>query len=201
MLTDYAMAAVGGGLGVSLARRGLRQGQAPRWLWGGAFVAVALAAVLGGTSHGFGPHLGEGSKGALWLATYSLVGLANLLILAGAVRAATRGVLRQGLLALLVLRFTAYLALFGVARDFRYVLYDYALTLACLLVLGLYGRARSDPSAPWILAGVLASALGAVAQGGGLALHRHFNHNDLFHVLQTLGLYLYYRGGGVLPDR
>lgn len=31
-------------------------------------------------------------------------------------------------------------------------------------------------------------------------LHRHFNHNDIFHVVQMLSLYLLYRGGLELTD-
>ena len=34
-----------------------------------------------------------------------------------------------------------------------------------------------------------------------LALHRHFNHNDLYHVIQIVALYLFYRGGALLVDR
>jgi len=28
-----------------------------------------------------------------------------------------------------------------------------------------------------------------------ISLHKHFNYNDLFHVIQLLGIYLMYRGG------
>ena len=29
-------------------------------------------------------------------------------------------------------------------------------------------------------------------------MHRHFNHNDLFHVIQMLGLYLFFEAGRCL---
>jgi len=38
-------------------------------------------------------------------------------------------------------------------------------------------------------------------QHGRLAPHPAFNHNDLFHVIQTLGLWLFYAGGRTLADQ
>ncbi len=43
--------------------------------------------------------------------------------------------------------------------------------------------------------------LAALAQASGVALHRHFNHNDLYHVIQMAALYAFYRGGALLVDR
>jgi hypothetical protein len=48
------------------------------------------------------------------------------------------------------------------------------------------------------MAGIGVSLAGALLQRAGLSLHRHFNHNDLFHVLQTIGIYFYYRAGALL---
>jgi uncharacterized protein DUF6962 len=39
-----------------------------------------------------------------------------------------------------------------------------------------------------------------VIQRGRLAPGPAFNHNDLFHVVQAAGLYLYYRAGRRLAD-
>jgi hypothetical protein len=49
--------------------------------------------------------------------------------------------------------------------------------------------------------GVLVSLVAGLVQARRVGLHRHFNHNDLFHVIQMVGLYLYYRGGALLVDR
>jgi hypothetical protein len=37
--------------------------------------------------------------------------------------------------------------------------------------------------------------IGAIVQQQRLALHQHFNHNDLYHLIQIAGLWLLYRGG------
>jgi hypothetical protein len=39
------------------------------------------------------------------------------------------------------------------------------------------------------------SVLAALVQQSGLTLHRNFNHNDLYHVIQLVALWLLYRGG------
>jgi hypothetical protein len=46
----------------------------------------------------------------------------------------------------------------------------------------------------------LVSCLAAAVQFNGIALHQHFNHNDLYHVVQMGGMYLFYRGALILKD-
>jgi hypothetical protein len=38
-------------------------------------------------------------------------------------------------------------------------------------------------------------------QASGVTLHRHFNHNDLFHVIQIGATLVFYRGARRLRDR
>jgi hypothetical protein len=52
-----------------------------------------------------------------------------------------------------------------------------------------------------MLIAVALSVLGAGVQASGLALHRQFNHNDLFHVIQLAGSVAFYRGARCLRDR
>ena len=198
VFTDYALAAVSVTLAVRLHARA--EGQLSRRLWAACFLAVAVAAVAGGTWHGWRPRMGEGARAALWLVTYSLIGLGNLLILAGAAVAATRGGLRAALTLALVLRFAILFASIAARPDFRYVVYDYAGTLLGLLVLAAWLARHRRPVAAWIDAGVFVSLGGALIQRGGYGPGPSFNHNDLFHVIQAAGLYLYFRGGRVLRD-
>ena len=53
----------------------------------------------------------------------------------------------------------------------------------------------------WLIAGVLVSLVAGIVQARRLALHRQFNHNDLYHVIQMVALYAFYRGGALLVDR
>ena len=197
-LTDYLLAAVGFALGFRILAR--TEGQRSRVLWAASLLATGAAAVAGGTSHGFAPRLGQDTLAALWRATYGFIGLANLLILAGAVFAAFRPAWRPWLLGLLLLRLGAYAVLVLPHRQFRFVVYDYAFTLAALLVLAVQRVRRRQPGGGWIGAGVLVSLAGAIVQHGRLAPHPAFNHNDLFHVLQTVGVGFFYAGGRKLAD-
>lgn len=138
---------------------------------------------------------------ALWLVTYGAIGLANLLLLAGAFVAFAPRRWHGWLHAALLLRFAAYFAVLAARREFRYVVYDYGVTLAVLLALGLLALVRREPSGPWIVSAVALSTAGALIQRSGLALHAHFNHNDLFHVVQMAGVWLFYRAGLLVPDQ
>lgn len=198
VLTDYGLAAVAGAL--ALALWGRAEGQVCRRLWACCFLAVALAAAAGGTWHGWAPRMARPAADALWLVTYSFIGLGNLFILAGAAWAAARAGWRGALVGAVVLRFVVWLALIARDPDFRYVVYDYAGTLLGLLVLAAFLARRGRPGAAWITAGVAVSLIGAVVQRGRLAPSPAFNHNDLFHVVQGAGVYLYYRGGRRLTD-
>jgi hypothetical protein len=72
--------------------------------------------------------------------------------------------------------------------DFIWVIAD---TGSALAIVGALHLRRFNG---WMLAGVGMSVLAALAQASGLALHRHFNHNDLYHVIQIAAMLLFYRG-------
>src|SRR5436309_12257005 len=46
----------------------------------------------------------------------------------------------------------------------------------------------------WLKAGLWVSLAGLAIQQLRLSPHPNFNHNDLYHCVQTVGLYLFYRG-------
>ena len=45
------------------------------------------------------------------------------------------------------------------------------------------------------------SFLAAAVQVNEIALHQYVNHNDLYHLIQMSGMYLFYRGALILKDR
>ncbi len=52
----------------------------------------------------------------------------------------------------------------------------------------------------WLLVGFGATAVGLTLMVQKVSFHQHFNHNDLYHVVQMVGLYGVYRGGRRLLD-
>jgi hypothetical protein len=164
-----------------------------------SFWSLAAAALVGGAVHGFGPHLGLESKQLLWRFIYGGIGLANLLLLGGIVVAIVPKRFRAAILILLGARLVLF-ALLAWGRDFGFVMGDLALTLLFLLGLGLFFTfVHRRPYAPWLLLGVVVSFVGGLVQTGRIAPHPFFNHNDLFHVIQMLGLCLFYRAARALP--
>jgi hypothetical protein len=73
------------------------------------------------------------------------------------------------------------------------------MTLVLLMMLYSWLRFHGVGTG-WIIASILVAFGGAIVQQSGFALHKHFNHNDIFHVIQMGGMYLLYRGALVLKD-
>lgn len=201
LLTDYLLAVLVLVFALQLGRS-RHQGQRSVRMWSLAFYASAAAACAGGTYHGFNLYLSPLTGLLLWKLTVYAVGLASLFLFAGSVFATIDGTLRRLLLVLAVIKFCLYATWMAVQNDFRYVIYDYVPTLIfVLLLLGIAFWKRRDESAPWIISGIVVSFVGAGVQASGFTLHEHFNHNDLYHVIQMGAFLLLYRGGLRLRDR
>lgn len=198
LLTDYALAGVTGWLAWSLFRS--REGQRARSFWALAFTALALAAALGGTWHGFAPAFAPIAVVLLWKATVLSVGIASFGMLAGSAFAATAGSTRKSLLVIAAMKLAIYSGWMVGHSEYIYVIADTGTALVLVAALHLWSAAR-DHASRWILAGVGVSVLAAGAQASGFALHRHFNHNDLYHVIQIAAMILFYAGAKRLHDR
>jgi len=201
LLTDYLLAAFVFVLAARLTGHYRRCRRTPvRW-WAVGFYASSAAALLGGSYHGFLPHLDALPAMLFWKATVLSVGIAALCLFAGAVTATLSGTPRRWLLVLAWLKFAIYAAWMSRHDDFRFVIYDYAPALLGIFLLSLYAAlARRAPASPWIVAGVIVSFAAAGVQASGLSLHVHFNHNDLYHVIQMGAFWLLYRGGRLLSE-
>jgi len=197
MLTDYALAGVTAWLSGSLARA--REGQRSRALWALAFAATALAATLGGTWHGFAPSFAPIAVLLLWKATVLCVGIASFGMLAGSAISVTAGNARKTLVAIAAAKLAVYSGWMVGHSEYIYVIADTGAALVLVAALHLFSA--RDRASRWILAGVGVSVLAAGVQASGFALHRNFNHNDLYHVIQIAAMILLYAGARRLRDR
>ena len=164
--TDYLLAVFATAFGIRLWRGGSRE-------WALAFFATAAASLLGGTYHGL-------AWEPLWKPTVYTVGVASLFLLAA---------LGRVLMLFGIAKFVVYAIWMWRHDDFKYVIYDYGLTLLVVAIVAAFRRNW------WIVGGVAVSVVAALVQQSGFALHRHFNHNDLYHLIQIVALWLLYRGG------
>ena len=187
LLTDYALAGVSGFLGCFLLKNPARSAR----FWAVAFIALALGAALGGTYHGFRIE-------PLWKPTLFAVGIASFGMLAGSLYATTAGKVRRALLAVPVLKLILFLIWMTRHDEFVFVVLDTASAMFAVAALHLFRLA--SPASRWILGGVALSLLAAGVQAGKVALHEHFNHNDLYHVLQIGAMLLYYAGVKRMKD-
>src|SRR5688572_20371465 len=84
LATDYLLAAAALAGALALWRGADRaQGVAVR-LGAGGFLAIGLAAIFGGTWHGFAPRLSAPTAALLWKATLAAAGCASFFLVAGA---------------------------------------------------------------------------------------------------------------------
>ena len=199
MATDYVLVLLCGVFAWRLWRVGERAAQASICSWAAGFVCFGFASLVGGTVHGFSTIFSEPVLQALWKFTLYAIGLASFFLLAGTLSACIVPPLSRFAMLVPYIQLIVYVLWMATHDDFRYVIYDYAFTNLGLLALqchaGVIHRARS---VPWLAGGVLVSFLAAAVQVNEIAFHQHFNHNDLYHVIQMGGMYLFYRGALIL---
>lgn len=168
-ITDFLMAGVAFALAVRL-----------RGAWRLVFVFTAIAALMGGVYHS-APSI------PVWKITVYSVGLGTLFLI---VASTESRIIRM----LALMEFAIY-AIWMIRHDeFLYVIIDYGSGMIVVAILYAM-RYRSMPVASrLVLASIAVSAIGAAVQASGFSLHRNFNHNDLYHVIQIVALVLLYRG-------
>jgi hypothetical protein len=200
LVTDWVLAAVGGVLGWRLYQHS-GENRARR-CWALAFGALAVSAFLGGAYHGLAAVMSPAVHDLSWKVTVFAIGVFSFGMMAGSVLATARGPLRTGLLAFAGAQLALYTAWMLTHDEYRYVVLDSAIAMLVLLLLHVWSAAvRRDEASSWVLAALAVSALAALVQYQRVALHEHFNHNDLYHVIQIAGVVLFYRGGKLLRDR
>ena len=175
-LTDFLMAAVA----FVLAARCIGA-------WRYAFLFSAIAALSGGMYH-------STPSAFVWKVTAFAAGLATFFMIAGGSAATlTR---RSGRILTVVagVQLAVYIGWMAMHNDFIYVVADYGSGMLCVAVLYAIAWRRMPRAAAFVLVSIAVAALGAYVQAAHVSLHPRFNHNDLYHVIQTGSLLLLYRG-------
>ena len=172
-----------------------------RWLAAG-FLATGLAALIGALAHGTDPADGATLRERFWRGALYLTGLIGAATVASVAYFAARGGARMAILAFAAIKLVVFVVRVTRHPEFRVAAVDYGGALGVLLAGAAYMAVRRQaPGMAWLIAGVVVSLVAGIVQARRLALHRHFNHNDLYHVIQMAALYAFYRGGTSLVDR
>ena len=201
LLTDYLLGLLAATLGWRIVREAIPAPQnAPR-LFGWALVATAIGSFTGGTYHGFGPALDPFAAEMVWKVATLAMGVASFLLTAAMISSSWSGPLRRWLLAAAGVKLAVYASWMLNHDDFLYVIVEYGSSLLIMSVLlaakRLKGTANFDE---YLGKGILVSIGAALIQQSGFRVHRHFNHNDLMHIVQMGAVWLLYQGGRRLHD-
>ena len=188
LITDYLLGLLGAWCGWQLGRHA----NPSHLCWSRALWLMAAAAWMGGTHHGFGPALGEWMSEALWRATLLLISLTSVAMSLTLVRELAPASQRRRWNCLVWVKFAAFATIAFAHPLFVVAVADYGLSM---LALGVAALLAARPWRGPMLIAVILSALAAIVQQMQWGFGAHFNHNDVYHVIQGTAVFLFYRAG------
>jgi hypothetical protein len=181
-------------LSLSFAIR-LRGGSSrARSFWSFAFLASSLGSLTGGLYHAFQPTLSPLMLVILWKLTALAIGAAGLLLFCGTTQALVSQRTARVLTIAAIALFVAYLIWMATHNDFIYIIAFYGFLMLATLVICIVRYRIAPRACALIIGGIAIAALAAVVQASHIHLFAHFNHNDLYHVVQMASLFVMYRG-------
>lgn len=191
LLTDYLLAALAGGLARRLQKHTSPANRAARW-WSRALALTAASAFIGGSYHGFASDLSTSVANAWWISTLLVIGLLSAAMemsLIHELADADRPGSWRGLVAL---KLGVFAAAVLVHPQFVVAIIDYGLTMLAWAAAATIVRRTWWG---WMLAAIGLSFLASVVQQMSWSVSTHFNHNDLYHVIQAVAIVGFYRAG------
>lgn len=203
-ITDYILALECSIFGVLLFLG--NQQQWSIFLWSLAFLALGISAMSGGIYHHLRLELSPIARNRLWQLTAISIVATLFLFLAGGAIASVAGALKTVLLLLTAAGFVASLlwmrrlggAQFGIKRSVPIL---FAIMIGLIVLLLQQWLHHGAQSGKYILIASIVCTAGVMVQQAAPRVHRHFNHNDLCHVIFMAGLYFLFRGGMLLKDK
>jgi hypothetical protein len=189
-LTDYALAIECAAFVIALSRLDARDRE--MCLWCAVFFAsIGAASVLGGTVHGFFLPASSPGRRILWPATLLAILVtsfaawnigAGLQLDAHKAKAVRRLAIAQLILSSLIV-------LFVTSRFYVGIIAYMPSTLFLLWALLATSRNRPDRALRWGVAGLSITLVASAMQQLRIGIHPlHFNHNALYHVVQSAAL-------------
>lgn len=170
-----------------------------RSLWSFAFLASSLGSLTGGVYHGFEQSLSPLLLTILWKMTAIALGAAGLLLFCGTTQALVPQRMARTLTIASIVLFATYLAWMATHDEFIYIIAFYAAMMIATVVICIARYGLAPRACALIISGIAIAALAAAAQASHIDPFVHFNHNDLYHVIQMVSLYVMYRGARELP--
>ena len=188
LVTDYLLALLGMFCGYRLSRHA----NSSQRCWSRALWLSGAAAFVGGTFHGLGTELGGTASAVLWRTTLLLLNLTSAAMSIALVEELAPRSSRPVWVRLVWAKFAAFALAGFLYPVFAIAIADYGLAMLALAAAALFTVRR------WrgpMLGAVACSAIAAIVQQMQWGLSEHFNHNDLYHVIQGAATLHFYRAG------
>ena len=193
LATDYLIVAVALSLSWKLFKSWREDRIEGKRLWALALLFTGCGAFFGGTYHGFKEVLGETISDILWRLTLLSTGLVSLYMALGSIHTMTGSKYLKVARIVTGIKFAAYATTTIFFTKFLLVIIDYGSVMLFMFGLSAYiALKHKSQSAKLAVLAVITSFIAAAIQQLGPDLHQHFNHNDLYHIVQTGGVYLFY---------
>ena len=194
LLTDYLLAALGGGLAWRLRSQTSSGNLAARW-WIRALLAMSISAFAGGSYHGFAPNFPPALAAVWWKSVLILVCATGFCMAFSLIREIGPQSRQRAWNGLVITKFLLAVAVVFSYPKFFVAMVDYSLAMVAWAVAALWLRRAWSG---WMQAAVGFSAIAGWVQQSRSGISVHFNHNDLYHLIQALALVGFYRVGRLL---
>jgi hypothetical protein len=189
LITDYLLALVALVCGLLLRRNN----PAPARSWfARTLMLSALSAFVGGSYHGFGPNFATEIQAIWWRATLIILSLVSAALALSLMHEVASPHRQSWLRSLIMLKLVVFVTLALAKPVFLFAIIDYGTALLAWIVTALVTR---RPWRGWMQAAFGLSFVAAAVQQLQLSPSSHFNHNDLYHVIQAVAFLAFYRAG------
>jgi hypothetical protein len=194
VVTDFLLAGLAAWFAAQLRRSVPAEHIAARW-WSCVLGLTAAASLTGGLTHGIGPELPAAAASGIWRSTLLLLNLTGAAVGLALLHALVPPVRQRAWRWVVVGKFLAFAAAAILQPKFVVALADYGLALLAWLVAALVNLR------PWMLAAIALSVVAALVQQMQWGFGAQFNHNDVYHLIQAVGLWCFYRAALAEPIR
>ncbi len=168
--------------------------------FGNYFFLVAFTAFTGALFHAFYPEY-ETIRDFLWKLTMLGMVLSVFAMLMGTAYYVLPFETVQWVKWVILASMIPFIVWFYVDHDLMNAVKLYIPSTILVMVIMAYGwLGKGDIANAWILGGLLVTLCGASFTVTKIGFHQHFNHNDIFHIIQIVGMYLIYRGSMLLSN-
>ncbi|MFL3051114.1 MAG: DUF6962 family protein [Candidatus Neomarinimicrobiota bacterium] len=169
--------------------------------FGWSFFSLGLAALAGALFHGFGPYFRSVIREWIWKIVLICLGLAfffSLMAASAAIFSLNSYIIFRHLFVIGLVAFLFQTLRFhGFGQSLKFFAISQLLVIIAFLFLTIKSYDRG------YLNILLSGCLTAIAGGlwlRGWSLHKKFNKNDFFHVIQLVSIWLTYRGASLINN-